>query len=311
MTESERKAFLAERLTAIGGSDASSLFNIGWGCQRRLWYEKLEWPEDYSRKTTDIMEMGNVLEPFFGKLYAEKTGVQIVTDKRFLRMEGHPELAVHIDAWAMFDSGARRGVAEIKSIGRGAWFKYKREGLPEDYVLQLQHGMGVTGVRDGVFIIGCRDNAELLHFEVPFNEYVFEEIAFAGIAFWKNLKSSKSGGVAPDRLEPEDSRCANCAYRTTCQGENIVSIAKASDYELDDAILPLVLEREQRGLLMKEAKELFDETNEELKTVLGERGLTRTNRGDKVQYYTIHKESYTVPAHDERPLRVYYAKEKK
>ena len=312
----EREKFLAERKTGIGGSDAASLFSIGYGCERRLFYDKTGVAEDHPREETKAMSLGKLMEPWFAAEYAKEAGNEVVQDAVFVRYPKQPELCVHIDGWVKNPSPSKNrinsGVAEIKSCGRGAFYKYKREGLPDDYVLQLQHGMGVTGCTWGVFIVGCRDSGEILHWEVDFRPDVFDEIKAAAAHFWD---MAVKRGYAPDRLEPDDKRCASCSYRTTCQGEHI-SLAAAGltakdGYEMDDSLLPLLIERAERSELRKQANDLFDETNEEIKARLGDRKLVCTEQGHKVQFYSFVKKAYTVAEHEERPLRVYAPKGEK
>ena len=312
----EREKFLAERKTGIGGSDTASLFSIGYGCQRRLWYDKTGVAEDHPREETKAMSLGKLMEPWFAAEYAKETGNEVTSEAVFVRDARQPELCVHIDAWVRNPSAPRgrinSGVAEIKSVGRGAWYKYKREGLPDDYVLQLQHGMGVTGCTWGVFIIGCRDSGEILHWDVDFREDVYAEIKAAARWLWASLKHED---CPIDRLEPDDKRCASCSYRSTCQGEHI-SLAAAGltakdGYEMDDSLLPLLIERAERSELRKQANDLFEECNEEIKARLGDRKLVCTERGDKLQYYSFVKKAYVVAEHEERPLRHYPPKEGK
>ena len=266
---------------------------------------------------TKALRLGSLLEPFFLFEYSSETGNGVDTRAQFVR-DDKSHIAVHIDAWVVkpmdpsFSKGQDRGVAEIKSCGRGAWHKYKREGLPDDYVLQLQAGMGAAGLLWGVFIIGCRDSGEILHWEVNFNLEIYAEIKAAARSFWETLKHKEN---PIDRLEPDDHRCASCSYRTTCQGEHI-SLAAAGltakdGYEMDDSLLPLLIERAERSELKKQAEDLFDETNEEIKARLGDRKLVCTEQGHKVQFYSFHKAEYVVKAHDERPLRVYAPKGEK
>lgn len=310
----EREQFLAERQLGVGGSDAASLFNLGWGCQRRLWYDKTAAKKDFEFEQTKAIRLGSLLEPFFLSEYSSETGNGVDTRAQFVR-DDKSHIAVHIDAWvtpAITPKCLNQGVAEIKSCGRGAWHKYKREGLPDDYTLQLQTGMGVTGSEWGVFIIGCRDSGEILHWNVDSRPDIYAEIKAAAASFWEDLKATEN---PYDRLEPDDHRCASCSYRTTCQGEHI-SLAAAGltakdGYEMDNSILPLLIERAERSELKKEAENLFDETNEEIKARLGDRKLVCTEQGHKVQYYSFHKAEYVVKAHDERPLRVYPPKEGK
>ena len=307
----EREQFLAERQLGVGGSDAASLFSLGFGCVRRLWYDKTAAKKDFEFEQTKAIRLGNLMEPFFAQEYAAETGNRVDMDKVFVQ-DPTSHIAVHIDAWVVKAPESSQGVAEIKSCGRGAWFKYKREGLPEDYILQLQTGMGAAGRSWGVFIIGCRDSGEILHWQVDFNPAIYTEILAATAVFWKDLKAEAN---PYERLEPDDPRCASCSYRTTCQGEH-VSLAAAGltakdGYEMDDSLLPLLIERAERSELRKQANDLFDELNEEIKARLGDRKLVCTEQGHKVQFYSFHKAEYVVKAHDERPLRVYAPKGEK
>lgn len=303
----EREKFLAERQLGVGGSDAASLFNIGFGCLRRLFYDKTAAKKDFEFEQTKAIRLGNLMEPFFAAEYAAETGNLVSMEKVFAQ-DAKAHIAVHVDAWVHKAPTPPEGVAEIKSCGRGAFYKYKREGLPEDYILQLQTGMGVTGCTWGVFIIGCRDSGEILHWEVEFNGLIYEEIKSAARSFWTFVMEEKTQH-GPDRLEPDDKRCASCSYRTTCQGEHI-SLAAAGltakdGYEMDDSLLPLLIERAERAELRKQAEDLFQEMNEEIKARLGDRKLVCTEQGHKVQYYEIQKKDYIVKAHVERALRVY------
>jgi hypothetical protein len=308
----EREQFLAERQLGVGGSDAASLFGLGFGCTRRLFYDKTAAKKDFEFEQTRAIRLGSLLEPFFASEYAAETGNLVSMEKVFVQ-DAKAHIAVHIDAWVIEAKGSRNhGVAEIKSCGRGAWHKYRREGLPDDYSLQLQTGMGVAGCEWGVFIIGCRDSGEILHWKVDFRPDIYAEILAAAASFWNQLDAEANPF---ERLEPDDKRCASCSYRTTCQGEHI-SLAAAGltakdGYEMDDSLLPLLIERAERATLEKEAKNLLEECNEEIKARLGDRKLVCTEQGHRVQYYSFHKAEYVVKAHDERPLRVYLPKEGK
>ena len=306
----EREQFLAERQLGVGGSDAASLFGLGFGCTRRLFYDKTAAKKDFEFEQTRAIRLGSLMEPFFAAEYATETGNTVDMRATFVQETAAP-IAVHIDAW-VHARNREMGVAEIKSCGRGAWHKYRREGLPDDYSLQLQTGMGAAGKQWGVFIIGCRDSGEILHWEVNFNHEIYAEVKAAARSFWETLKHPTN---PIERLEPDDKRCASCSYRTTCQGEHI-SLAAAGltakdGYEMDDSLLPLLIERAERSELRKQAEDLFQETNETIKAQMGERKLVCTEQGHKVQYYEIQKKDYIVKAHVERPLRVFAPKGEK
>lgn len=314
---------LKERKLGIGGSDVASLFNTGYGCRRALWYDKTDTPADFPFKGNRMTEMGTALEDLVANWYVEETGrtvfklgrplvspdsyLRVNVDRIVCKEAVDPDLTFAARHGAPLSILPDPGVQEIKSVGRGVFYKIKREGLPNDYILQLQAGMvDFPEIQWGAFAVGCRDNGELLHWDVPRSEAVCTEIRAEVPVFWALVEN----GPAPDRLEPDDRRCQTCQWRTTCQGDALVSIAPSSEYEVDDSLAPLVQEYIDRRALAKEADELLDETKEELKSRLGARGMVSA-AGAKVQYYSIEKKAYSVPARTERALRVYPRKEGK
>lgn len=281
ITDSPRDAFLAERLTGIGGSDIASVFNLGYGCRKRLWLEKRSVPPDYPNEESGPMKLGKVLEPFIAAEYERITGRTVLIEP-CLRHQDHEYLLVHIDRTLYDESRGgpdNPGVLEIKAVGRAAFYKYKREGLPEDYILQLQHGMLVSLRTWGAFSVMSRDSGELAHWDVERDEAICAEILAEGPAFWATVEN----GPMPDMLEPDDKRCQKCPYRKSCQGAALMACEDTGSIQRDESLLPLLEEFRERQALAKEAEELLDETKEEIKTALGVR--TAVECGDAKIYF--------------------------
>ena len=160
MTEEE---FHAERRTGIGGSDIAALFNLGYGCTLKLWRQKRGEVPDFAQRESGPMKLGKILEAFFAEEYTRLTGRTVRTEP-VKRHELYPFMLVHVDRMILDPSarGSSEGVLEVKALGREMFFKVKREGMIEDYVLQLQHGMLVHGSEWGEFAVGSRDSGELL-----------------------------------------------------------------------------------------------------------------------------------------------------
>ena len=299
--------FTKERLTGIGGSDAASLLNIGYGCRRRLWYQKTQTPPDFPREESDAMALGKVLEPFFIEKYRQVTRRTVMASDGLLwKHPDIPYLICHPDAvvWR----GGVPGPLSIKSCGRGAFYKYKREGLAEDYILQLQDEMLVGGLAWGSYGIGCRDTGELLHWDVEPNAEVQEAIKREAKLFWDSPSVAES--PQPQRLFPDDPRCHRCEYRTTCQGENLVTIQQAGEYTVDESLSDLVRKRQEFAAIAKEATGLLEDATEELKAAMGDRSMVMA-AGHRIQFYSQVVKAYTVAERTQRPLRVYPPKEKK
>lgn len=300
----DRTTFLADRLKGVGGSDIASVFNVGYGCRRRLWYQKTSTPEDFPRKDTKVMRFGRVLEAEIAAIYSEETGRRVETLSVPVVSTETPNLRVNVDrmVWRAPIHSAP-GPLEVKAVGREMFYRFRREGLSVDYIWQLQAGILAADATWGCFAVGCRDNGEVVRFDVPRSEELCNEIKIEIPKFWALVEN----GPTPDRLNPDDRRCQGCEYRTTCQGAALVSIAPASDYTPDESLRPLVREFLDRRALAKEAESLLNETKEELKTALGSRGMVAA-AGAKIQYYEIEKKEYVVKAHKERPLRIYEGK---
>lgn len=301
MTAPEREEWLAERRKGLGGSDIASLFNLAWGCRRRLFFDKRGAVPDYPQPETDAMSLGSYLEAWFADKYAKVTKrIVDLTPIPFVHSTV-PILRVNTDRMIFEPADLdRQGVLEIKAQGRDVFYKTKREGLSEGYICQLHHGMLVTGAQWGSFAIGNRDSGDLMHWDVQADPVIQNAILTEAPLFWALVEN----GPMPDALEPDDRRCQDCGYRLTCHGNALVSIDKASDYERDESLAGLVAEFVERRAAAKIANDLLDETKEEMKTRLGDRGMV-TAAGAKIQYYSITKEEFTVKKHEERALRVY------
>lgn len=211
--------FHAERLSGVGGSDIASVFSVGYGCRRRLWYQKRQQPPDYPRENQRMMDLGAALEPFFLRCYAEETGRVVVRHPEVLRGPS-PEFLVHVDAVVYRgvppspDSDAGEpGVLEIKSLGCAAFYQARRDGLAEDYILQVQHALLCTSYTWGAYCIGCRDTGEITHWDVDRDENLISLIREEVPVFWASVQ-----GGAPEALPADDKRCRRCEYRRTCQG---------------------------------------------------------------------------------------------
>jgi hypothetical protein len=68
LTEEEK----AERRKGIGGSDIPSLFNVGFGCCRRLYYDKKGMAPDYTFFSSPDIDRGNYLEAIAARYYMEQ-----------------------------------------------------------------------------------------------------------------------------------------------------------------------------------------------------------------------------------------------
>lgn len=270
-----REQLLAELATGVGGSEIHNLWNLEpYGCRRRLWYEKTGAPPDFARALTKDMERGIELEPIVARIYGRETGRKLVAG-RFHRDREQPWLIVHPDRLIkplQEDRWDSRGLLEIKCPTVRKFLECKRTGLPEAWVLQVQHGLGVTRLAWGSFAVFSAELWELLHFDIPADLALIEKIQAEASRFWQTVEN----GPSPDRLAPDDQRCQTCSFRTQCQGAALLArvgpdAGPDADHPRDDALVPLLREYSQARALQREAEVLVDAARAPLEAAIGER----------------------------------------
>jgi len=271
-----RAEFLAERQTGVGGSDAASVFSLPpYGCARRLWYEKRGTPADNERDVTGPMIRGQKLEAIIAEEYAERTGRQIEPAPTARHPE-MPEWMVHRDfiTWASEENPAPEGCAgpgplSVKTASRDVFFKMKREGLSDGYILQLQSEIGVTAASWGSFVLLWPDGWKILWWDVTRDDELIAYIRKGVENFWHLVQD----GPPPDRLDVSDPRCDGCEYEASCQGaemQRLIQIQGAIP-DADPSLAGLVAEYQEANRIVKDAEEYKSEVAEQLRQSVGDR----------------------------------------
>lgn len=176
-----REAFLAERMTGIGGSDAAALFGLSpWATPIKVYNDKLGIGED--TPATERMEMGNRLEPVIADLYAEKTGRTLIYDPSLKRHPVHTFMIAHVDR---FIEGNGKGL-EIKTAdGRFAnqWGEAGSDDIPPYYNIQCQHYMSVCELvaMDLAVLIGGN---EFRIYNIPRSDRIIQALIEKEGQFW-------------------------------------------------------------------------------------------------------------------------------
>src|SRR5439155_608845 len=146
-------------------------------------------------------------------------------------MRRHPEhsfLLANVDREII---GEPHGPAplELKTANGHRFRAFKRDGLAEAYIWQLQHYMFVTDRTWGAFAVLDVASWELVHFDVIRDADLYTSILERLAAFWRAVEH----GPLPEQLAPTDRRCARCAYRRQCWGPGLEAQLPAEDRGID------------------------------------------------------------------------------
>lgn len=287
---------LEERRTGLGGSDVAHVFGIPpYGCQRRIVYEKMGAKPDHPFTGNVATTRGARLEDFIVSEFVMQTGRQ-VRRQPVKRHKDHDQLLVHLDRMIVNDPRGP-GYLEVKCPGRESFYRQKRRGLEEAYLLQMQHGLGVTGWKWGCFVLFNPETWDLLHFDVDADPIMQAMIKQRCLETWARVEAK----VLPDRLPAESLACGRCPFRTQCQGEallkeideyrlnvkaaqNLAAAAGVEIPEADEDLVKMVDDFLEARDVRDEAEAFFDESKKKLTTYLGPREEAETPSA-KVMYF--------------------------
>lgn len=183
MTPDERKAWLAERRTGIGGSDSAAACGMSkWKTPLELFLDKrgeFETPEN------EAMRWGSLLEPVVRQEYADRTGRSVEVPRGIVR---HPKTGFMILTADGIADGRRLYEGKTARASEG-WGEEGSGDIPVEYVFQVQHGMYVTGlpIADVAVLIGGSDfRIYTLDADTEFQSMLVD----AEAAFWRCVETA-------------------------------------------------------------------------------------------------------------------------
>lgn len=151
----DRAAWLEQRRTGIGGSDAAAVLGLSkWHSPLSLWLDKTGQAAE-NTDNEDEKRWGTILEPVIKQVYSEKTGRTIV-QPGFYRHPEHHYMVANVDGISPADNR----LIEIKTARTGeGWGEEGSDQVPDEYLIQTQHYMAVLRLRvaDIAVLIGGSD----------------------------------------------------------------------------------------------------------------------------------------------------------
>lgn len=152
--ESNKEQWHAARRTGIGGSDAAAVLGLSrYRTPYQVYLEKIG--EADPQDETWEMSRGKALEPLLRQHYADTTGRTVFLPKEAMRSDKYPFMTYNPDG--LSDDGR---LQEFKTAAYGReWGEVGSDEIPQEYLLQVQHGMIVTGLQITDVTVSIAGNA--------------------------------------------------------------------------------------------------------------------------------------------------------
>lgn len=176
-----REEWLQWRCRGIGGSDVSIIAGINkFKSVYELWMEKTGQIETAETESENA-HFGSVLEEVVKKEFMERTGLKVRAKHMLLQSEAYPFMIADLDG--VINDNGEFYVFEAKTASefkKEAW----EQGVPPEYMLQIQHYMAVTGFKK-TFIAALIGGNHFVYYEVERDEVLIEGIIAMEKYFWE------------------------------------------------------------------------------------------------------------------------------
>lgn len=250
-----REEWLRYRTKGIGGSDVSIIAGINkFKSVHQLWLEKTGQTEP-EQTDSEYAYFGTLLEPIVRKEFTRRTGIKVRQKHMLLQSSEYPFMFADLDGVIREEDG-EMAVFEAKTASA-----YKQEvweeGVPAEYILQVQHYMAVTGAKRTYIAALVGGNHFYCHVVERDEEMIGKIIAMEQY-FWKTC--------VMDGVEPvPDGSDATTAYFNE---KYAVSNGKA--IELPEEVIPVCEEYERLSGQVKELEAAKNAAANQIKSYMGE-----------------------------------------
>lgn len=196
MTQEERKRWLAERRTGIGGSDAAAVLGLSpWSTPVNVWLDKTGRSEP--KPETAQMRYGTYFEDYVARLYSEETGRAV---HRFTKMLHKGCLLGNIDRLVVKDG--KKVASHQGAIRTDTLLECKTSGsdwngeVPAHYYAQVMHYLGLdSGLLHADVAVLYRHSLKFEVFHVERDDEVIAAMFERLTAWWEEF-------VVGDKMPP-------------------------------------------------------------------------------------------------------------
>lgn len=219
----DRDEWLGWRRRGIGGSDASAVAGLNrWRSPVQVWLEKTGQIEDTG--DSEVMYWGRVLEDVVAREFSKRTGKKVRRRNAILRHPEHQFMIANVDRMVV---GENAGL-ECKTTSEWRRVEWADEEIPDEYIIQCQHYMAVTGYEKWYIAVLIGGN-KFLWQEIERDEEIIDYLIQIEGDFWRLVETNtpppmdgtESSSQALKLLYPESR--AGKAIELPTEAEELVS----------------------------------------------------------------------------------------
>lgn len=178
-----REEWLELRRRGIGGSDVSVIMRKNpYRSALALWEEKTG-RRPVGGTENEYTYWGNVMEPIIRKEFSKRTGLKVRQKHAMILHPKYPFLFADLDG-IVTDADGKKCIFEAKTVSQYREDQWE-DGIPEEYMLQIQHYMEVCGM-DKTYIAGLIGGNRFVFYEVNRDDRLIEELIAAEVSFWND-----------------------------------------------------------------------------------------------------------------------------
>lgn len=176
-----RADWLMERTKGIGGSDSGIVLGLNkYKTPFELWLEKTGrvTPEEID---SEAIYWGNQMEDVVAREFMKRTGKKVHNDNHMHFHPDYPFIFANVDRLLYGESA----VLECKTASAYLAKLWQDDEVPETYLTQVQHYLGVTGL-DHAYIAALIGGNKFVYKEIQRDDELIKMIFDAEVKFWND-----------------------------------------------------------------------------------------------------------------------------
>lgn len=264
MTEEE---WLKFRKRGIGGSDAGAILGISiYKTPLDVYNDKIN--EEITKVESEKMYWGTVLEDIIAKEFEKRTGYKVTNYNYIIISKEYPFMYANIDRLIYLKDEKEYAILECKTAGEYQSQRWKDDEVPDEYYLQVQHYLAITGLNKAYIAVLIGGN-RYLYKMIQRDEELIKLMIRKERDFWENNVMKKVAPAATDTKE------LSKIYKEEIKGKTIELDAAKEISELEEIDTEIKTLEEKKEIIkakimekMKDAEEGIVSTSNGIRKIL-------------------------------------------